>query len=220
MKCQKIECIQRAVEGQKYCSREHAPYAHLAGSIGKSSLYDRPMERSSKEELGELWEPSSEEDSKIESELRVTTKPVKRKEFIKNTPSSAPRESSGPTENALSGEDVGPSNTVNAGTNGLTETVLTSSSKNKAEEKTERPPEVSIEPSSTTEMVESRSLSLVDDTAKHLHGLMASLSNRNDRMAPTVPQVHAAVECGKAIYQLMRLKLDAIQAAHRMRKEL
>lgn len=73
--------------------------------------------------------------------------------------------------------------------------------------------------STTSKLVASTSMSLIDDSAAHLFGLMKGLTaNRPpaDVQAFDPERVQAAVNCAKAIHQLMRLKLDAIKLGHEM----
>lgn len=62
----------------------------------------------------------------------------------------------------------------------------------------------SLTPSSSVVIIESPSMSLLDDTARHLHGLMKSADNVAD-----------ACNCAKQLYSIMRLKLDAIKTQMR-----
>lgn len=76
------------------------------------------------------------------------------------------------------------------------------------------PPEDSTPQSKTALLVESPSMSLLDSTAQHLHGLMKGLTaNEPDpslkRYDPET--VQAACSCAKNIREIMKLKLDAIK---------
>lgn len=75
-------------------------------------------------------------------------------------------------------------------------------------------PEVSTPQSRNALLVESPSMSLLDSTAQHLHGLMKGLTaNEPDpslkRYDPET--VQAACSCAKNIREIMKLKLDAIK---------
>lgn len=61
------------------------------------------------------------------------------------------------------------------------------------------------------------SMNLLDDTAKHLHGLMKSVTGplagdeANPFKLPDIDRVNAAANCAKQLYSVMRLKLDAVK---------
>lgn len=68
--------------------------------------------------------------------------------------------------------------------------------------------------SQNAEMVTCQSMNLLDDTARHLYGLMRGLTTNDPE--PHIrhydPQkVNSACLCAKNIYSIMRLKLDAIK---------
>lgn len=59
-------------------------------------------------------------------------------------------------------------------------------------------------------------MSLLDDSAKHLHSLMKGVTGPLHEDAVTLPdidRVNAAANCAKQLYSIMRLKLDAIKLA-------
>ncbi len=68
--------------------------------------------------------------------------------------------------------------------------------------------------SQTSEMIESASMNILDESANHMFALMKGLNaNQPDgdvkRFDPE--RVNSAVNCANAIYKIMRLKLDAIK---------
>lgn len=75
-------------------------------------------------------------------------------------------------------------------------------------------PTVSTGQSSDVSLVISPSMSLLDDTANHLHSLMRGLHANQPEpeiRAFDPERVNSACNCAKQIYSIMRLKLDAIK---------
>jgi hypothetical protein len=75
-------------------------------------------------------------------------------------------------------------------------------------------PSVLSPPSETFVLVESPSMSLLDSTANHLHGLMKGLTANQPeaeirKYDPEI--VNAACNCAKNIREIMKLKLDALK---------
>jgi hypothetical protein len=74
----------------------------------------------------------------------------------------------------------------------------------------------STPPSTLTSLVKSPSMSLIDDSAQHLHSLMRGLHGN----APPAEvkmfepeRVEAACKCASEIHKLMRLKYDVVKLA-------
>ena len=65
----------------------------------------------------------------------------------------------------------------------------------------------------TSEMVSSPSMSLLDDTAKHLFGLMKSVTESHDPAYRKLQthEVQVACDCAKNIREILKLKLEAIK---------
>ncbi len=70
---------------------------------------------------------------------------------------------------------------------------------------------VSKKQSPTVVLVASHSMSLIDDTAEQLHGLMKNITEKKTNEPQTTEAVLAACNCAKQIYSLMRLKMDCIK---------
>lgn len=71
----------------------------------------------------------------------------------------------------------------------------------------------SSKPLMNLEMVNSPSMSLLDDTATHLYGLMKSLGEQSHEFRKLQPhEISIACDCAKNIREIMKLKLEAIKA--------
>ena len=66
--CRKNGCMKNAYPGQIYCSKEHAPLGHLAGSGSQRPTASGRMEKSSFKEDGDPLAQSLKEESAIDSE--------------------------------------------------------------------------------------------------------------------------------------------------------
>ncbi len=73
----------------------------------------------------------------------------------------------------------------------------------------------------TSEIVASQSMSLLDESANHMFGLMKGL-HANQPPAEVrsydPDRVNSAVACANTIYKIMRLKLDAIKVQRKLTK--
>ncbi len=84
------------------------------------------------------------------------------------------------------------------------------------------PPASSLDSTSpTSEIVASQSMSLLDESANHMFGLMKGL-HANQPPAEVrsfdPERVNSAVACANTIYKIMRLKLDAIKVQRKLTK--
>lgn len=228
MKCGQLNCYREAATNQKYCSKECAPYARLEGGEDRSA--SGRMGRSSTRGAGDRSDLYSVDESTFSSgprrgqkipnfghEPKLNVEKHMQEISMKAAASSA---NAGTDSHPNKNENVQPPVWTEEkieklrekyGENGMPETEKTTVVKNVLVVNNVNPQGGSTQQSTPLNEENSPSMSLIDDSAKHLFELMKSI--RLDKEKPDPNAINAACNCAKNIRELMGLKLSAYKAS-------
>lgn len=200
----------------KYCSAQCAPYGHLSGrGSGVTRSASRTARSSSQARGAELARSLNEERATAIAQALAEQKAknaalLGRSEVPNTKPLAMPSKLNveEEKEEMLIGND---------GTNGIERTEPTIVEKSELESGTEIQPEASLQLPINLDEERSRSMSLIDESAKHLLAYMKSLGSdvRDRPVLVDFRQINAVANLGKQIAQLAKVKLDAIKEARK-----
>jgi hypothetical protein len=214
----------------KYCSRTHAPFAHLLK--GYTHTRSGQTEKSFSADYGEtsrapsIEEPNLEPDTKTSKMIPITKRKKEKTSEIPIGETSKKLDEKTTTDSSLTDKENRSSceKTANTDTektqmqthkygNSMQTNTEKTTTPNTARSISELP--TSINTLDNTSSDKSPSTSLIDSSAQHLFDLMKSLEK--NKSSTRVETVKAACECAKGIQSLIRLKLDMYRESRRVR---
>lgn len=233
MICKKEGCEKPVTgRGQAYCSAPHAPYSFLnrAAAPSKSEVTARlnapargaqsvqssvgGQTQSASESLQALRQAKNIMLQRGVGNPRTERNVVTRGEVIMQNSAQTRDENS--TDEGWNAENA-KATFEKPTTPGIPVISPPSSQESRPHGSDETQPEGSTRLLASYEQVTSESLNLIDSTANDLRNLMQRLHPSSD--SPCNPQtVNAACNLGKQIYQMARLKLDAIKYAEKLKR--
>ena len=234
MKCAKIGCGKEVTSPkQKYCSADCAPYAHLGVGAHRDTESTKRLERYGSEERGDSSPRSSavapvkalglEIGDARERELKFFRRDVKNEPTTGKTETKSIAErpledyqqpepkSEPPAKHGWNEEELKQRLIAERGGSGMQGTESATSLKSDdAEMPVIRRATPSVQYDNTSEAT-SDSLNLIDDSSKHMFGLMKSVAIEDHERLRDPRVIHAAANCAKQIHSLIRLKFDILK---------
>lgn len=162
---------------------------------------------------------------KSEPETKITASEL-RKSRQQNQDGNITKTQPPPMQDVSDGERKTVSEQTPPKENGCANSVSAEASNQSGTESAIRnPPSVLLEPSTnvtapSSEIIASQSMSLLDESANHMFGLMKGLQANQppaEIRAFDPERVNSAVACANTIYKIMRLKLDAIKVQRKIK---
>jgi len=237
MKCGKDECKKNAARGQKYCSKDHAPYGKLGHAKESNTKYATTAGFGSRADGGplrkQLKDGSPEFNTRVENIIRMrnTEKSLKSKSET-GLPESKPAEIGGQTSQIMKKEsEMQSAQSENEATrietknpeHLIAEIEKQGLGKFTKDETDVIPAEKSTGQLLTLEQEKVASMSCIDDVVERLHWQMKRCAIR-DHQAPItekfeVERANLAIKTASTISQMIKLKLSAVKIYHDIRKE-
>lgn len=205
--CAKQGCTKRVQGYMKYCSRDHAPLGNYGFGSSGVAIKSAPMEDSGQPARGARSRPFARGGYKTKSDTFET---ARNKKLIRKQERNEMQQS----ENIIKPIErpVRPSN-------GATGAQRQKSGESESHKSASSEPEIttqledSFAPSVSSSEETLTSMSLIDDSAEQMHGLMTSLAARLRAKTKTAEyithiEVGQVTRCAAELRSLLRLKLD------------
>lgn len=220
MKCAKENCEKTVPPLQKYCSRDHAPFGHLAGRSSRTpSVYQTaPSGMPAPTDPSKASSPSAKP-TEIEKDRSGLT------EWLQVDPDPGAKEGqplkNEPTKNHAKESENLEMRTERLGTAGTSETRTNIVPLNADEETPEAQTGLSEGQQSSLRQARLRSLNSIDSSVELLIGFMKSQVSELSKGETIVDfrQINAVANLGKQVASLAKVKLDAIREVRKADKK-